>query len=170
MKAKGIDELLEAIERVKNKYSNVQLDIVGFCEEDYSDKLKEYEKQEFIKYHGQQDDIHTFIKDCHALVLPTYHEGMANVLLEAASTGRPVLASNIPGCKETFDEGVSGLGFEVKNVDSLVKAIIKFIDLPYEEKKAMGIAGRKKMEREFDRNIVVNAYLEEINRVIKNYK
>jgi glycosyltransferase involved in cell wall biosynthesis len=88
---------------------------------------------------------------------------MANVLLEAASTGRPVLASNIPGCMETFDEGISGFGFEVRNIDSLVETIIKFIELPYEQKKAMGIAGRKKMEKEFDRSLVIEAYLEEIS-------
>jgi galacturonosyltransferase len=88
---------------------------------------------------------------------------MSNVLLESASTGRPVLASNVPGCMETFDEGISGFGFEVKKVDSLVETIIKFIELPHEQKKAMGIAGRKKMEKEFDRNLVIESYLEEIN-------
>lgn len=165
MKAKGINELLEAVKKVKNKYPNVQFDIIGFCEEDYSEQLKKYEKQGFIKYHGQQEDVHTYVKDSHAVILPSYHEGMSNVLLEAASTGRPVLASNIPGCKETFDEGVSGFGFEAKSVDSLVKAIIKFIELPYEKKKLMGLAGRKKVEQEFDRNIVVDAYLEEINKI-----
>ena len=108
-------------------------------------------------------DVHTY-KESHVVILPSHHEGIQRAL-EAASTGRPVLASNIPGCKETFDEGVSGFGFEVKSVDSLVKAIIKFIELPYEKKKLMGLAGRKKVEQEFDRNIVVDAYLEEINKI-----
>ena len=91
---------------------------------------------------------------------------MSNVLLESASTGRPILASDIPGCRETFDEGVSGLGVEVKNVDSLVQTIIKFIELPYEEKEKMGLAGRRKMEKKFDRNIVINAYINEIDCII----
>jgi glycosyltransferase involved in cell wall biosynthesis len=75
----------------------------------------------------------------------------------------PVLASRVPDCKETFDEGISG--FDVRSVDSLVESIIKFINLPYEQKKAMGIAGRKKMEKEYDRKIVINAYLDEIRNL-----
>lgn len=170
MKAKGIDELLLAAKKVKEMYPNVTFELVGFCEEDYERKLLEYEKLGIIKYHGQQNEVHSFINKSHATILPSYHEGTANVLLESASSGRPVLASRIPGCIETFDENVSGIGFDVKSVDNLVDAIIRFLNLPYEQKKAMGIAGRKKMEKEFDRNIVVNAYMEEINRIINKEK
>jgi glycosyltransferase involved in cell wall biosynthesis len=95
---------------------------------------------------------------------------MANVLLEAASTGRPVLASNIPGCRETFDEGVTGYGFEVRNISALVNTMEKFIKLLYENKKQMGIAGRAKVEREFDRQIVIDSYMEEINKIIYMYQ
>jgi galacturonosyltransferase len=83
-------------------------------------------------------------------------------LLEAASTGRPILASRVPGCMETFDEDASGFGFEVRNTGDLVKTLEKFIALSYEEKKKMGAAGRRKMEKEFDRDIVINTYMEEI--------
>lgn len=122
-------------------------------------------KKGIINYYGQQDDVHSFIKRSHAIVLPSYHEGLSNVLLESAASGRPVIASRVPGCVETFDEGLSGLGFDVKSVTSLVEVLIKFINLPYEKKKSMGIAGRIKMEREFDRNIVINAYKEEISKI-----
>ncbi|MEH6908508.1 glycosyltransferase family 4 protein [Neobacillus drentensis] len=165
MKAKGIEELLRAAEIVKNKYPNTQFDLIGSCEEDYHQQLAELNKSGIINYHGQQDDVHSFIKKSHATVLPSYHEGTANVLLESASSGRVVLASRVPGCKETFDEDVSGFGFEVKSVDSLVETIIKFIKLPYGQKKAMGMAGRKKMENEYDRKIVINAYIDEINNL-----
>jgi galacturonosyltransferase len=70
----------------------------------------------------------------------------------------------VAGCKETFDDGVSGIGFEVKSDKALVSAIQQFLDLPHENKKQMGIAGRKKMEQEYDRKIVINAYLEQISR------
>lgn len=166
MKAKGIDELLEAAKLVKEQYTNVEFEIIGFCEENFEQKLNHFINLGIISFHGQQDDVRSFIKNAHAIILPSYHEGTANVLLEAAATGRPILASNIPGCKETFDEGVSGFGFEVRNVQSLVNTIIKFIELPYEKKRAMGIAGRRKMEKEFDRNIVINAYLEEIDAIV----
>jgi galacturonosyltransferase len=92
---------------------------------------------------------------------------MANVLLEAASCGRPVLASNIPGCQETFDEGISGLGFEPHSVDSLVNVMKRFIALSYEQKVYMGIAGRNKMEREFNRKVVVDAYIRKIESIIE---
>lgn len=163
MKSKGIEELLEAAKKVKSKYPNVQFDIVGFCEENYTNLLIKCHKAGIINYHGQQDEVQSFIKESHAIILPSYHEGISNVLLESAATGRPVLASKVTGCLETFDEGLSGLGFNAKDVEDLVSTIINFIELPYEKKKKMGLAGRKKMEEEFDRNIVVKAYIDEIN-------
>ncbi|UHA62586.1 glycosyltransferase family 4 protein [Metabacillus litoralis] len=165
MKAKGVDELLQAASIIKRKFPNTQFDLVGGCEEDYQHQLKDLQSLNVITYHGQQQEVHSFIKKSHATILPSYHEGTANVLLESASAGRPVLATRVPGCKETFDEEITGLGFEVKNVDSLVDTIEKFISMPYEQKQAMGIAGRTKMEREYDRRIVINAYLDEINEV-----
>ncbi|WP_442594321.1 glycosyltransferase family 4 protein [Neobacillus sp. D3-1R] len=166
MKAKGIDELLEAAIKVKEKNPHIHFDLIGGSEEDYDQKLAELERAGIIKYHGQQEDVHSFIKKSHATILPSYHEGTANVLLESASSGRPVLASRVPGCMETFDEDVSGIGFEVKSVDSLVEAISKFMNLSIEERKAMGIAGRRKMEKEFDRKIVIHSYLNEINKTV----
>lgn len=161
MKDKGIEELLKAIEKI----DNVHLDIVGGYDEDYSLLIDEYQSKGIITYHGRQDNVHSFIKNTHCVVLPSYHEGMSNVMLEAASTGRPVITTNVPGCKETFDEGITGFGCEPRDVDSLCEVMKKFIDLLWEEKKKMGEMGRKKMEREFDRNIVINAYLEEITKL-----
>lgn len=170
MKDKGIDELLAATQRIKEKHDHVFFDLIGFCEADYKGKaqLETLHKQKIINYMGHQDAIHDHIKAHHALIHPSYHEGMANVLLEAAACGRPVLASNIPGCQEAFDEGITGFGFKPRNAPDLVRAIEKFIALPYEDKKAMGIAGRKKMEREFDRQLVVDTYMEEIENILKN--
>lgn len=166
MKEKGIDEFLSAAERVKAIYPDTLFDIVGWLEEkEYEAVSKDYQKRGIIQYFGPQTDVHSFIKNSHATVNPSYHEGMSNVLLESASTGRPVIASNIPGCRETFEDGVSGLAFEPRNVEDLTNTLIKFIELPYEKKKAMGIAGRRKVEKEFDRNIVIDAYMEEIDKI-----
>ncbi len=167
MKDKGINELLEAFETIHNKYPNTSLDIVGGCDEDYEDILKDKQENGYIKYHGQQNEIHSFYKNSHCTVLPSYHEGLANVMLESASTGRPVITSRVPGCIETFDEGITGFGCDAKSAESLADAMEKFIILPYDEKVKMGIAGRKKVEKEFDRNIVINAYIEEINNARK---
>ena len=103
--------------------------------------------------------------EAHAIIHPSHHEGMSNVLLEAAATGRPVLASDIPGCRETFVEGVSGMGFEARNCKNLIHVIERFIKLPYEKKIEMGKIGRKKMEKEFDRQIVINKYIQEISGI-----
>ena len=97
----------------------------------------------------------------------TVLEGMANVLLEAAASGRAVLASKIPGCQETFDEGVTGFGFEMQDVESLRLAIEKFATLPLAQKREMGKAGREKMETQFNRQSVVDKYLEQVNSVEK---
>lgn len=159
MQAKGIDELLAAMEQVHRKYPQATLDIVGGLDGNYQAVMDSLKGSNYITYHGNQSDVRTFIRRTHCTVLPSHHEGMANVLLESASAARPVIASKVPGCQETFDEGISGFGCMVRNADSLAEAMMKFIELPYEKKREMGIAGRKKMEREYDRNIVVNAYM-----------
>lgn len=168
MKAKGINELFTAAEIIKQEHPNVEFHFIGGKEENFDERIQELSKNKMIFYHGRQNDVHSFIKESHAVINPSHHEGMSNVLLEAASTGRPVLASNIPGCKETFDDKITGLGFEAKNIDSLVNVITEFIHLPYEEKKKMGLSGRKKIENEFDRNIVIKAYMKEITAVVED--
>lgn len=170
MRDKGINELLYAIRLVHEHYPQVTLDIVGGFDEDYSAVMDDAVKSGYIRYHGKQSRVHEFIENAHCTILPSYHEGTANVLLESASTGRPVISCLIPGCQETFDDGVTGLGCEVKNVQSLVEAMEKFIELPIEKKAEMGRLGREKMIREYDRSIVINAYLEEIRKAMKETK
>lgn len=170
MQDKGIHELLLAAEIIKKRYKNMHFSLIGFCEDNFEKVLKPFVEKKIVNYLGSQDNVHCYLKETHVLIQPSYHEGMSNSLLEAAACGRPVLASNIPGCQEAFDEGITGFGFEPRNVDDLVRAIEKFIALPYEQKQVMGIAGRKKMEREFDRQIVVDAYMEEIKNILKNKK
>lgn len=167
MKDKGIDELIEAAKVIKQKYSNVIFRLIGFFDDDYEEKIRKAVEDRVIIYIGQQRNIHPWIKESHAIIHPSYHEGMSNVLLEAASTGRPVLASDIAGCREAFDEGVSGLRFKPKNSKSIVQTVEHFINLPYEQKILMGNAGRKKMEREFSRDIVIEKYINEIKKIEK---
>ena len=162
MKAKGIEELFSAIEILKPRFPGVEFHFVGGKEENYDSVIDGLVEKKAIIYHGRQNDVHEFIKNSHALINPSHHEGMSNVLLEAASTARPIIASDIPGCRETFNEGVTGLGFKVKNVDSLINVIEKFIKLPHDKKAKMGLLARKKMEQEYDRRLVIDAYLEQI--------
>lgn len=158
MKDKGVGEFVGAAHRLAEKYDNLCFAAVGECETEYEKDLEAQEADKYVTLYGKQDDVHAYMKNAHAVILPSYHEGMANVLLEAAACGRPVLASKIPGCMETFDEGVSGFGFKPHSVDALVQVIERFIALEYHEKADMGMAGRKKVEREFDRQQIIDAY------------
>lgn len=152
MKEKGIEELLEAGQRLVQEGFRCHIDIVGPCEEDYKAKLEECEKAGWLKYHGFQSDVKPYIRDCDCFVLPSYHEGMANTNLECASSGRPIITSNIPGCKEAVVEG-SGFLCEPKDAESLYGAMKKMIET--DDREAMGRLGRKHMEEVFDKKKVV---------------
>ncbi len=105
----------------------------------------------------------SFFAMAHCIVHPSYYpEGMSNVLLEAAAHCRPIIATDRAGCRETVDDGKSGFVIPIKNEDALVEALEKFLSMSWEQKKDMGLAGRAKVEKEFDRQIVVKAYVEEI--------
>lgn len=163
MKDKGIEELLACARQLRKKYSHIFFDLVGgYDEEKYQREVEAMEKAGVVRYFGRQDDVHSYMKSRHAVILPSYHEGMSNVLLEAAACGRPILTTRVSGCQETFEEGVSGIGFEAKNVESLIAAVEKFLGLTYEEKREMGRRGREKMEKNFDRELVIKAYLQEL--------
>lgn len=167
MKAKGIDYYLKAAVKIKEKYPNTYFHIIGSYEEDYKNKIETYHSKGIIHYDGITDDVRIYLKMAHAIIHPTFHEGMSNVLLEAAASGRPIIASNVPGCIETFEEGVTGFGFESKNLENLVNTIDKFIQLPHESKKKMGIFGREKMTKEFSRDIIVDAYINKIETILE---
>ena len=99
-------------------------------------------------------------------MVASFHEGMSNALIEGAATGRPVIASRISGCKEAFEEGVTGFGFTPGKPVELIDAMEKFLSLSVQERAEMGRRGREKMEREFDRKLVTAAYMEEAEAVL----
>lgn len=166
MKEKGTDELLYAAEELKKEYPEVRFELVGYYEDDYKELIEQKQEAGIVHLTGYQKEMHPFYTKASAVMMPSYHEGMSNVVLEASATGRPILASDIPGCREGFEEGVTGIGFAPRNKEALLLAVKKFMQLSYEERKEMGLSARHKMEREFDRNIVVNAYMEEIHKCV----
>ena len=161
MKEKGIDELFDAMKRLVGEGEKCFLDVVGPFEEDYKGRLEEYEKAGWLKYHGYQENVIPFIAACDCFVLPSYHEGMANTNLECASSGRPIITSNIPGCKEAVIDG-SGLLCEPKNVESLYEVMKAMMEKTREERERMGQAGRKHMEEVFDKKKVVEETLKHL--------
>ena len=119
---------------------------------------------------GLQKDMHPVYEKCSAVVLPTWHEGMSNVLMESSACGRPVIASSISGCREIFENGVTGFGFAPKSSQDLIRALREFLRMSRSERAVMGESARRKMEREFDRKKVTAAYMEEIGKAVKNGK
>ena len=155
MREKGIEELFAVMQRLRGEHLNCSLDIFGSFEEDYAEQLKVYEQSGWLHYYGFQNDLRPFIEKAHCLVLPSWHEGMSNANLECAAMGRPLITSNIHGCKEAVIDGESGFLCESRNADSLYHTMKKFIGMPYSEKIQMGLAGRRHMEQVFDKRNVV---------------
>lgn len=163
MKEKGIDQYLETAKYIRKKYPQTRFHICGFCEEAYEDKIKALEKNGLILYHGLVKDMREMYKKVHCVIHPSYYpEGLSNVLLEASASGRPIITTDRSGCREVIDDGVNGYMIPQKDAKALVEAVEKFISLSNEERKAMGLAGRAKVEKEFDRQIVVDAYMKEL--------
>lgn len=155
MAEKGVNELLAAMKRLISEGCDCTLDVLGYAEEDYTGIIRDCEESGWLRFYGYQNDVRPFIEAAHCFVLPSWHEGMANTNLECAAMARPVITSNIHGCKEAVEPGVSGLLCEAKNADSLYENMKRFCGLSREERRAMGLAGRERMERIFDKKKVV---------------
>lgn len=170
MKDKGIEEYLKAAEQMKEEYPNTYFYLAGEYEEEtrsrYEPEIERLSGQEVIRYLGHIDNVPEVMAASHVIVHPSYHEGLSNVLLEAAACGRPVLASDVPGCRETLQDKVSGLLFLPESVESLIETMKVFLNYTLEKRKEMGTEGRKYVESVFDRNIVISIYLEEIQKVV----
>lgn len=162
MKEKGIDELFAAMRKLLSDGYDCTLDILGGCEENYRPVMEAYEAEGWLHYHGSQPDVRPYIAASHCGVLPSWHEGMANVNLECAASGCPIITSNIHGCLEAVENGVSGYLCERKDPESLYRVMKSFAELSFEQRTAMGLAGRKRMEEVFDKRKVVAKTLERL--------
>lgn len=163
MKEKGIDELFEAAKKIKTEYGGrIVFDLVGFYEDEYKETVEQLVKNGIVRFHGFQSDPRAFYAMSHCVVLPSYHEGMSNVLLEAASVGRALICSDIPGCREAVEEGKNGYLCKRMDENSLYSCMKLFIELDENQRRAMGYYGRKKMEKEFDKEEVVKHTVDKI--------
>lgn len=159
MKEKGMDELFAVVKKLR-KDNNFVLDLVGFFEDEYKQQVEEMQKDGVVMFYGFQQDPRPYYTAADCIVLPSYHEGMSNVLLEAAATGRAVITSDIPGCREALEDGKTGLLCKAGDTDSLYGAMKRFLEMSSGQRAEMGIAGRKKMEKEFDKQMVVRQTME----------
>ena len=155
MREKGMDELFAAVRKLCEDGEEFVLNLVGFFEDEYKEQVENLEQRGIAVFHGFTEDPKPYYGGADCVVMPSYHEGMSNVLLEAAAIGRPVITSDIPGCREAVEDGKSGMLVEVRSSESLYGAMKQMLELSRKERRAMGVAGCEKMAREFDKRIVV---------------
>ncbi len=155
MKEKGIDELLSAVKRLQQDGFSFHLDLVGFFEDAYKEQVEALVSDGLATFHGFQADPRPYYVGADCIVLPSYHEGMSNVLLEAAATGRPLITSDIPGCREAVDPDQSGLLVPSMDPQALYAAMKHFLTLSQDRRAQMGLEGRKKMEQEFRKEDII---------------
>ena len=171
LKDKRVDDYIEAAKRIKRNYPQTEFNILGFIEPTemhYDAELKQLGEQNIVLYRGSQKDVKPFVARAHCTIHPsTYGEGMSNVLLESASSGRFLITTDNPGCQETVEEGKTGFIYHGEDVDALVDAIKRFLALSNEIRKKMGEAGRQRVKDNFSREIVVKAYKSKIKELLK---
>lgn len=166
MTEKGFKQYIDAAKYIKNKYPETIFNICGLYEDDYRSEVEQLHKNGTVVYHGSLSNMNEMYKKVQCVIHPTYYaEGMSNVLLEACACGRPCITTNRPGCKEIIEGGYNGFIVNQKDSEDLIRKIEEFISLPLSQRKQMGLNGRKKIEENFDRNIVIRKYVEEIKRI-----
>ena len=170
LKDKRVDDYIEAAKRIKKEYPQTEFNILGFIESTeshYEAELKKLGEQNVVLYRGSQKDVKPFVARAHCTIHPsTYGEGMSNVLLESASSGRFLITTDNPGCQETVEDGKTGFIYHGEDVGALVDAIKRFLALSNNQRKAMGEAGRQRVKDNFSRDIVVNSYKKKIRELI----
>lgn len=173
LRDKGVIEFVEAAKRVKVRRPEIRFQLLGAAESQNrtaitKNMVKVWENDGVVEYLGVMQDIRPAISAASCVVLPSYREGAPRTLIEAAAMARPLIATDVPGCRDVVDHGKTGYLCKVQDSASLAGTIEHFVDLTGAQKSAMGRAGRAKMEREFDQRIVVDAYIQAIGKLTQH--
>lgn len=164
---KGIEEYLACAKYIKEKYPFTEFRIFGdYDDEQYRPIIDELQEKGIVNYYGVVKDMYSRVAESNLCIHVSEYEGMTNTILEHSSVGRPCIGSAVPGVMDGITDGVTGYVCNVNDVQSLIEKVEQFLELSFEQKEKMGKAARKKMEREFDRNIVTKIYLEEIASIL----
>ncbi|WP_370089950.1 glycosyltransferase family 4 protein [Ekhidna sp.] len=168
---KGVREYAEAASYFKDD-ERVDFTLIGKFDDGHTRSIERKELDSWIEkgwlsYRSHSDKIIDVINEHDAVVLPSYREGTSRTLLEGAALGKPLLASDVPGCKEVVRDGYNGFLFEVQNAKSMVDKIKLFLSLNKDEREQMAANSRKLVEETFDEEIVIRAYDQVIHRIIK---
>jgi glycosyltransferase involved in cell wall biosynthesis len=160
---KGVGEYVEAARRLRERYPHARFALLGPVGVDNPsaitrEEVAAWEREGIIEYLGEADDVRPFIAAANSVVLPSYREGVPRTLMEASAMGRPIVATDVPGCREVVAHGVNGLLCEVRNAESLAERLAQMLDMSGEARRAMGERGRQKVMAEFDEQVVIRQY------------
>lgn len=160
---KGVGEFVEAARILKKEYPDAEFNLLGFLNAENpaaisEEQIRAWEKEGIVNYLGVTKDVRPYVQETTALVLPSYREGIPISLLEGASMGRIIIATDAVGCRNAVDNGVNGFLVPIKNSVALSEAIRKVLEMSYDDKVAMGLAGRRKVEKEFAEELILKVY------------
>lgn len=167
---KGVGEYVEAARTLRARYPHARFRLLGPVGVDNPsaisrDEVAAWEREGVIEYLGETADVRPYITDADCVVLPSYREGVPRTLMEASAMGRPVVATDVPGCREVVEHGVNGLLCEARNADSLTAALAAMLEINRPGREKMAELGRKKIEKEFDERAVVQRYRELVRQL-----
>jgi glycosyltransferase involved in cell wall biosynthesis len=164
---KGVGEYVEAARLVRAEVPNARFRLLGFL--DVANRtavprsnVEAWVAEGLIDYLGESDDVRPHIAAGGGIVLPSYREGLPRTLLEGAALAKPLIATDVPGCRQVVDHGVNGLLCKARDARALADAMLTMLRMTPEERKAMGTAGRRKVEAEYDEKIAIARYLDAI--------
>ncbi|MGF6379342.1 glycosyltransferase involved in cell wall biosynthesis [Paraburkholderia atlantica] len=167
---KGVGEYVEAARQLRARYPHARFQLLGPVGVDNpsaitGDEVAAWEQEGVIQYLGEAHDVRPFIADADCVVLPSYREGVPRTLMEASAMGRPIVATDVPGCREVVTDGVNGLLCEARNAQSLAASLARMLDMSGAERRAMAERGRQKVATEFDERKVVETYKDLVQKI-----
>ena len=161
---KGIGEYIDAARRLRDEAPEVRCQLLGFADADNRTAIQRGQVQKWVEegvvdYLGHATDVRPFIAAADCIVLPSYREGLPRVLLEAAAMAKPLIATDVPGCRHLVQDGKNGFLCTVRDSASLAEAMLKMARLPSGDRQRMGAFARSNVEEQFDERIVIDRYL-----------
>ncbi len=167
---KGVAELLLAAQQLQQKHPKTEFWLVGAIDQQNPSAIdaqlvEKYHQKGIINYLGQSNDVRSIMQNADVVVLPSYREGLPRVMLESLAMAKPIVTTDVAGCREVIQDGKNGYKVPAKDADALAKALCNMYELSPNERQAMGAVGRKIALEEFDEKAIINRYFEELKRL-----
>lgn len=167
---KGVGEYVKAAKVLAKKYDNVECQLLGFIDAQNpkaisKEQVDDWVQKGYVNYLGPTDDVRHFIAKADCIVLPSYREGVSMILMESAAMQKPLIATNVPGCRDLINSSVSGYTCQMQDYQDLVAKMEKMLHLSEKQRQKMGKEGRKLMVEEYNENLVIEKYLQVIRKL-----